>query len=86
MRALAPLAMLALAACEAAGPGGAGADTCGASDYRGAIGTPLAALSLPADLDDRIVRPGDAVTQDYRPGRINFELDENDVVARVTCG
>ncbi|PRY93346.1 peptidase inhibitor I78 family protein [Hasllibacter halocynthiae] len=89
MTRLLPLAILALAACGAESPpvlAEPDADACGASRYQAAVGTPLAALSLPADLDDRIIRPGDAVTQDYRVERINFQLDENDVVVRVTCG
>ena len=89
MRRTPPLALLAiaLAACEAGPPDGpAAGDACGALGYQGTVGTPLALLSLPAELNDRIVRPGEAVTQDFRPDRINFELDENDVVERVTCG
>lgn len=88
-RRLAPLALLALTACEEPEPDvtvGPDADACGASGYQSVIETPLAALSLPADLNDRIIRPGDAVMQDFRPDRINFELNEDDVVIRVTCG
>lgn len=34
----------------------------------------------------RIIRPGDMVTMDYNPNRINFQLDAQDRVASVTCG
>lgn len=34
----------------------------------------------------RIIRPGTAVTMDYRADRTNIELDEDDRVVRVFCG
>lgn len=35
---------------------------------------------------NRILRPGQPMTMDYRPDRINVELDDNDIVVRVSCG
>lgn len=35
---------------------------------------------------NRILRPGQPMTMDYRPDRINVELDDNDIVVRVFCG
>lgn len=34
----------------------------------------------------RWIRPGDAVTQDYGPNRLNVMLDENGRIASVRCG
>jgi hypothetical protein len=34
----------------------------------------------------RIIRPGTAVTMDYREDRTNLELDAGDHVVRVYCG
>ena len=34
----------------------------------------------------RWIRPGDAVTMDYSPQRLNVHLDEQDRVARFACG
>lgn len=34
----------------------------------------------------RIIRPGQAVTMDYRAERTNIELDDEDRVVRVSCG
>lgn len=34
----------------------------------------------------RIIRPGQAVTMDYRAERMNVELDDEDRVVRVYCG
>ncbi|MDO9127217.1 I78 family peptidase inhibitor [Parvibaculum sp.] len=34
----------------------------------------------------RVIRPGDAVTQDFREGRLNVELDEEGKIATLRCG
>lgn len=34
----------------------------------------------------RLIRPGTAVTKDYRPNRLNIDLDDQDRVTRVYCG
>ena len=34
----------------------------------------------------RWIRPGDAVTMDYRPDRLNIHLDERNRVQRFACG
>ena len=34
----------------------------------------------------RVIRPGMAVTADYRAGRLNIELDEAGRITRVHCG
>lgn len=34
----------------------------------------------------RVVRPDQAVTQDFRPDRLNVELDAEDKVTRIYCG
>ena len=81
-----PLLLLPLlAACA---PGGAlpGPDACGASGYRGLVGQPLAAVTLPAALNDRVIRPGTPVTMDYDPTRLNLRLDAEGVIVAVDCG
>ena len=80
--ALAVLAVLALTGCAA----GEAKDTCGAEGYQSLVGSPLAAVTLPASLNSRIIRPGDLVTQDYAEDRINFELDEEGRITRISCG
>ena len=61
-------------------------DACGASRYQSLIGANIAAVSLPADLNDRIIRPGDIVTMDYNVNRINFRLDEAGRIIAIDCG
>jgi len=34
----------------------------------------------------RVIRPGDAVTLDYRPDRLNVRLDDDDVISEIGCG
>ncbi|WP_420432821.1 I78 family peptidase inhibitor [Hyphobacterium sp.] len=87
------LPMLAVAACATPQPatpietptlgeGGCDADTLGylVGQDIGEIDT--ATLPRP----HRIIRPGMAVTMDYREDRTNLELDETGQVVRVFCG
>lgn len=34
----------------------------------------------------RVIRPGDMVTRDFRPDRLNVELDDEDKVTKIYCG
>lgn len=34
----------------------------------------------------RVLAPGDAATMDYNPQRLNIEIDEAEVIQRITCG
>lgn len=34
----------------------------------------------------RIVRPGDAMTMDHNPQRLNFILDQNEIIRNIMCG
>lgn len=85
-----PLALLAIcAALSACTEGRSGSDTddlCRASEYASLVGTPLAAVTLPVELTTRILPPGSAMTMDYRPDRLNIELDEFGVITRLFCG
>lgn len=90
---------LLLAACVETGPGDAvvrddPADACGAAGWAAQLvgGTATDALTalLPLSSSNpagvRVIFPGTAVTMDYRPERLNVEIDEADIVARVYCG
>ncbi len=76
------LSGMVLAACEATQT----EDACGADDYRGLVGQPLAAVTLPADLGARIIGPDTAVTMDFRPERLNIAVDGSGIIERVYCG
>ncbi|AQS48886.1 hypothetical protein BMG03_14615 [Thioclava nitratireducens] len=84
------VAAFGLAACQPrvspprSGPPGAG--TCpppGLAALQGRPETVLAALDIARP--HRIIHPGDAVTMDYAPGRVNFEIDENGTIEAVRC-
>jgi len=60
---------------------------CGAATLHGMVGQDLESLP-PAGFPDsvRIIRPGDAVTADYNPQRLNVELDADGNVTQIRCG
>lgn len=77
-----------LAACvPAAPPEDPLADACGAKALQGLVGQPaqvLAAMTFSQPL--RVIRPGQPVTEDYRPARLNVEVDASERISRVSCG
>ncbi len=77
-----------LAACATAAPPGKpiSGDACGARGYAGLVGRPLAATSFPADLNMRLIRPGDLVTADFQADRINLKVDDDGIITEVSCG
>ena len=87
---MAGAAALALAGCE---PMGApvvdqpSPNQCGAYDLQYLVGSPDTVLeTMRFNKPVRIIAPGSAVTMDYNPDRINFELDRYRMISRVTCG
>lgn len=66
--------------------------TCNAAAAQRLVGQPadndlgFEAQRLTGARSLRWIRPGDAVTMDYRPDRLNIELDERHLVARFRCG
>jgi len=88
------LALLPLAACMTAPkaeglPDGAGCGDGKAADLIGkrwteALRAPTQKRTGARDL--RVIAPGDAVTMDYRPDRLNIETDAEGRVVRLKCG
>lgn len=80
--------ILAAILCAAALPATAQEeDACGASGFQGLVGqSGEIARMLELDQPVRVIPPNTPVTMDYRPERINFELDGNDRIAVVRCG
>ncbi len=84
----------ALAACA---PGGVirppaavpapGQDSCGAARLADLVGAPATALEERLLLAPvRVIRPGQPVTMDYFPGRLNIGIDGNERITRLFCG
>jgi hypothetical protein len=44
----------------------------------------LAAMSFP--MGTRVIEPGTAVTEDYRPTRLNIDVDASGTITGVWCG
>ncbi|HCP81400.1 MAG TPA: hypothetical protein DIT67_07335 [Octadecabacter sp.] len=91
MFAIAPI--LFLAACEAVAPAPTmdplptpTQDTCNASTYGHLIGQDATALERVMLLGQvRVIRPGQAVTMDFRPERINFNVGEDERITSIHC-
>ena len=64
-----------------------GTDACGARANARLIGLPLSDPSVPpASRKVRHIRPGDAVTEDYRIERLNIYVTGADVIEKINCG
>lgn len=62
-------------------------DTCGAQRYhtlRGQDATALERILIMGQV--RVLRPDTIATQDYRPERLNFHIDANERIERISCG
>jgi hypothetical protein len=61
-------------------------DTCNAAQYTSLIGQDATALERVMILGlVRVIRPGQAVTMDLRPERINFNVSANNRITSITC-
>ena len=68
-------------------PAADASDECGASAYAGLVGKSLTDPTVPAASPDlRHIKPGDAVTEDYRVERMNIYATETGVIEKITCG
>ncbi len=61
-------------------------NACGAAGLQGLVGQSATVLQgMTFKLDTRVIRPGMAVTMDFRPDRLNIEIDAQERIARVFC-
>ncbi|WP_333711983.1 I78 family peptidase inhibitor [Yoonia sp.] len=62
-------------------------DTCNAAPYADLIGKDATALERVLIMQRlRILRPGQPMTMDFWPDRINIQIDENERISRFFCG
>lgn len=86
MKNLIPLLLCAACASAYTHPSKA-EDTCGATAYAELIGQDATALEkVPILGMVRVIRPGDMVTQDFRPTRINFVIGTDNSITAIKCG
>jgi len=91
---LAAALVMTQAACvpEPTPPGSTGdppvpAGKCNAANMQGLVGKPASVLDVRKFAPTvRIVRPGMAVTMDFNPDRATIEVDEKEMIVRVSCG
>ncbi|TCV98213.1 I78 family peptidase inhibitor [Biostraticola tofi] len=61
-------------------------DSCRAVEFNHLIGKPETVLdSMKFAGPVRLIKPGQAVTMDHNPERINFIADEKGIITRVSC-
>lgn len=73
-------------AAQPAQPAAEGEDTCGRAPYEPLVGTPAADIDrdkLPAHT--RVIMPGQMITMDYAPGRLNIRVGPDGRVTEVRC-
>lgn len=63
-----------------------GPETCPKSQFSGLIGTDINAAIFPLTLTYRTIYPGDVVTMDHAPERLNIAVDDAGNVTALTCG
>jgi Peptidase inhibitor I78 family len=85
------LIVLALAGCTEAiaevETGDATEESCGLAEVEALVGESLAAVTMPArEGPVRVIEPGQAITMDFNPSRLNIDLDSAGVITRVWCG
>lgn len=87
---MAGVVLAALAGCEPMGmpvDAAPNPNQCGAYDLQYLVGSPDSVLeTMRFNKPVRIIQAGSAVTMDYNPDRINFELDRYRMISRVSCG
>ena len=80
----------ALAGCEAAivaQPSDSSADLCNAASYDTLVGQPRNILDVMRFSGPvRIIGPGDMVTMDHNPARLNIDIDASGRIAKFHCG
>ncbi|MGL5009191.1 MAG: I78 family peptidase inhibitor [Paracoccaceae bacterium] len=63
-----------------------GVDACGAAELQDMVGDPktiIAAMTFAVPV--RVIEPGMAVTADFSPDRLNFEIAEDGTIAKIAC-
>lgn len=60
---------------------------CAADGAQQFVGQPESVLKTASFSEPvRIIHPGQPVTMDYNPGRLNIQIDAAGIIARVSCG
>lgn len=75
-----------LAACQPVVSDGPDLASCGADALQTLVGQPATVLeTMRFGQEVRIIRPDTAVTMDFRPDRLNIDIDAAEQITRVYC-
>lgn len=85
-RAALPALTLTLAACATDYAPTVSATRCDPARHQALVGMNIGEVYLPPQLHYREISPGQVVTQEYQPGRLNIFLDPKGWIGRVSCG
>lgn len=80
------LATTAITACSGGYALTVAATRCDLSQHQRLVGMNIGEVYLPPQLHRREISPGQVVTLDYQPTRLNIFLDPKGWIAKVTCG
>jgi hypothetical protein len=70
----------------AADPTAQGADACGAAQYAALVGKAITGSGVPPEGPNvRYIRPDTQVTMDFRPDRLNVDIDAANVITGFRC-
>jgi len=70
----------------AADPTAPGADACGAAQYAALVGKSITEPGVPPEGPNvRYIRPDTQVTMDFRPDRLNVDINAADVITGFRC-
>lgn len=61
-------------------------ESCSGGAWLEHVGQTMDQLEIPLPENARVIDPNSAVTQDYRPDRLNILLDQSGVIAMLRCG
>ena len=69
------------------GIGDGAGDTCGLAEFQDLIGENESVVMATVFVNPtRIIHPGDSVTMDFNPERINFRVGPGGLIEQITCG
>lgn len=82
----APEASVDPAAAPPSDPANPPEDACNAAQYAHLLGQPITSEGVPPESPDvRYLRPDTQMTMDFRPDRLNIDIDANDIITGFRC-
>lgn len=86
LKALPLLALIPLTACSTTPLLTVAAESCSLAQHQRLVGMNIGEVYLPRQLPVREISPGQLVTMEYQPRRLNIYMDPKGWITKVTCG